>query len=242
MKWEDEGVLLSSRPFGENSAIIEVLTLQHGRHLGMVRQAYSKKKSNLLEPGAQLKLIWGARLHEHLGVFSIEEIRSRTSQLIVNKDVLLGFNAIVSLLIFSLPEREPFENVYNKTIELIDSMEVNSNWISGYVRWELFILAELGYGLDLSTCAVTGSNLNLIYVSPKTGRAVCQEVGREWRKKLIPLPNFLASFNSDKESDRQKLLEGLTLTGYVLKKWLFSSLDRQSLPEARDRFVSSISC
>ena len=241
MKWEDEGILLSSRPFGENNAIIEVLTPQHGRHLGMVRQAYSPKKSNLLEPGVQLKLIWGARLDQHLGVFSIEGVRSRTSQLIQNKDILLGFNAIVSLLLISLPEREPVENIYYKTIELVDSMEVNSNWISGYVRWELFILTELGYGLDLSSCAVTGSNSNLIYVSPKTGRAVCQEAGSEWKKRLISLPKFLAPSNFEKESDLRPLLQGLTLTGYFLKKWLLSSLNRQSLPEARDRFVHSIS-
>ena len=238
MKWEDEGILLASRPHGERNKIIDVFTPSQGRHLGMVKNVTTTKQSNLFEPGTQLKLVWKARLEEHLGVFSTEIIKSRTLILIKNKKALLGFNAIASLLLIFLPEREPFESIYYRTINLIDSIESKANWIADYIAWELLILSELGYGLDLSVCAVTGGNSNLTYVSPKTGRAVSKEAGKDWKHKLLPLPNFL--LQNEKELTTEALKEGLTLTGYFLEKWVLSTLNRQALPDARHRFLNAI--
>jgi DNA repair protein RecO (recombination protein O) len=242
MKWEDEGILLSARKYGESNAIIEVLTTNHGRHAGLVRHAYSGKQNNLLEPGMQLDLVWTARLNEHLGIFLIDKVKSRTATLIQSKDRLLGFNSLVSLLLISLPEREPFERLYKATINLVDSMETDIIWLPDYVRWELLLLAELGFGLDLSACAVTGTNLNLVYVSPKSGRAVSSCAGREWRSKLLHLPEFLTLPSNVTESTSESIHEGVTLTGYFLEKWVMASLSKYSLPEARKRFFISLIC
>ena len=240
MKWEDEGVLLSSRNHGEHNAIIEVLTAYHGRHVGLVKYAYGSKNVNLLEPGMQLNLVWTARLNEHLGIFLIDKVKSRTFSLIQNKKRLLGFNSLISLLILSLPEREPFQRVYEATINLLDSICDDPIWLASYVHWELLILSELGFGLDLSACAVTGQNMDLIYVSPKTGRAVSADAGKEWKKKLLPLPKFLTSEGDMKETDLGRISCGMRLTGFFLEKWLLRAIEKVSLPEARNRFFVSL--
>ena len=242
MKWEDEGVLLSVRNYGENNAIIECFTNNHGRHAGMVRQAYSRKQYNTLEPGMQLNLVWTARLNEHLGIFLVDRIKSRTANLIQSKQKLLGFNSLVSLLLISLPERESFEKLYKATINLVDTMETDKSWQSNYVRWELLLLAELGFGLDLSECAVTGTRLDLAYVSPRSGRAVSSDAGREWKNKLLCLPKFLTASQNVVESDLEHIHGGMALTGYFLEKWLMDSIAKHTLPEARNRFFTSLVC
>ena len=240
MKWEDEGILLSSRSFGENNAIIEVFTSSHGRHVGLVKYANSKKNFSLLEPGMQLNLVWTARLSEQLGIFSVDKVKSRTSALIQSKQRLLGFNSLVSLLLLSFPEREPFHRVYEATINLVNAMTSDFHWLGLYVHWELLILAELGFGLDLSECAVTGSNIDLIYVSPKTGKAVSEKAGREWKNKLLALPQFLIESNDVIETNPVIISNGMSLTGYFLEKWLLQALEELSLPEARKRFFVSL--
>ena len=233
MKWEDEGVLLSSRNHGEHNAIIEVLTPSHGRHVGLVRFAHSKINSTLLEPGMQLNLVWTARLSEQLGVFSVDKVKSRTSALIQSKQTLLGFNSLISLILISLPEREPFHSIYKATISLLDAMTSDSNWLDRYVHWELLILTELGFALDLSQCAVTGKNSELIYVSPKTGRAVSESAGRVWKNKLLLLPEFLTPSQDIVETNPAMISCGMKLTGYFLEKWIIKGVDKLSLPEAR---------
>ena len=242
MKWEDEGILLSVRNYGENNAIIVCFTNNHGRHAGMVRQAYSAKQNNALEPGMQLNLVWNARLNEHLGIFLIDKIKSRTANLIQTKQKLLGFNSLISLLLISLPERESFEKLYKATVNLVDMMETEKSWVSSYVRWELLLLAELGFGLDLSECALTGESLNLAYVSPKSGRAVSSSAGLEWKNKLLCLPEFLTISHDFVERDLKHIHVGMALTGYFLEKWLMDSLAKPTLPEARNRFFASLIC
>lgn len=240
MKWEDEGVLLSARKNGEHNAVVEVFTATYGRHAGLVKYVNSPKIAHLLEPGMQLNLVWTARLNEHLGVFSIDKVKTRTSMLIRNKQTLLGFNSLVSLILFSFPEREPLPRLYDATIKLVDSMQDNNRWLADYVRWELLILSELGFGLDLSACAVTGEKIDLTYVSPKTGRAVSSQVGEKWANKLLTLPEFLISCNNSIENDPAMISQGMRLTGYFLNKWLTRGFERTSLPEARNRFFSSL--
>ena len=239
MNWEDEGIILSSRNHGEHNAIVEVLTPSHGRHAGLVRYGYSQKIANLLEPGMQLNLVWKARLNEHLGVFLIDKIKSRTSALIRNRRALLGFNSVVSLLLISLPEREPFHQIYKGTVDLVDSMGDDCYWLPDYVQWELLLLSELGFGLDLSECAVTGKTIDLKYVSPRTGRAVSNQVGKEWEKKLLTLPEFLTLSSGNNVPDLEMISHGMRLTGYFLQNWLLHSIEKASLPEARLRFFES---
>ena len=240
MKWEDEGIMLAARPYGERNIIIEVFTESHGRHLGMVRNVNKNKSASHFEPGAQLKLVWASRLQEQLGVFSTEILKSRTLNLIHKKEILLGFNSIISILLTVLPEREPCQSIYYTSINLIDSIAITRGWLADYVEWELFILSELGYGLDLSTCALTGSNSNLAYVSPKTGRAVSKAAGKDWKNRLLPLPDFLINRDMRKELTLQSLEDGFRLTGYFLTKWLLNSLNGKPLPGARDRFLKAI--
>ena len=240
MKWEDEGMLLSSRNYGEHSAIIEVLTRSHGRHAGLVKYASSKKIVGLLQPGMQLNLVWSARLSEQLGVYTIDKVKSRTSDLIETRQTLLGFNSLISLLLISLPEREPFLKVYQATISLVDSMKKDKEWLVSYVHWELLILAELGFGLDLSRCAVTGKCEDLIYVSPKTGRAVSEKAGKKWEKKLLSLPHFLTLSHNAAETNSKMVSCGMILTGYFLEKWSRDNLKKKSLPQARHRFFLTL--
>ena len=240
MKWEDEGILLSVMPFGESSTIIEVFTPSQGRYRGLVRSGVKKVFSGHLEPGAQLQLNWNARLEEHLGVFSVEHTKSRVSQLFGRRTILNGFNSIISLLLVSLPEREPFEAVYWNTIELVDSMNNSQAWIRSYIKWELLLLSELGYGLDLTQCALTGTSTNLEYVSPKSGRAVSRDAGHEWSSKLLPLPRFLTSVNSEEQVDQKNIELGFRLTGYFLEKRVLNPINQKDLPAARQRFVESV--
>ena len=240
MKWEDEGILLSARNHGEHNAIVEILTARHGRQAGLVKYAFSKKNNGVCDPGMQANVVWTARLSEQLGVFLIDKVKSRTSALIKNRQNLFGFNSMISLLLLSLPEREPFPEIYKATKYLLDMMETDSTWLGRYVRWELLLLAELGFGLDLSKCAVTGKKRDLIYVSPKTGRAISEKVGKPWGKKLLELPKFLTVSENLAETNPIMISKGMILTGFFFEKWLLDALNKLSLPEARQRFLNSL--
>ncbi len=174
MEWRDEGVLLQVRKHGENAAIIEVFTAEHGRHSGMVRGGTSRKLAPILQPGAQLDVTWRARLDEHLGSFAVEPLKSRAANVMSDRMALSGLNAITGLCCFCLPEREPHPRVYDRTVALLDMLGTNDVWPLAYLRWELTLLDDMGFGLDLSKCAVTGATDGLAYVSPRSGRAVSQ--------------------------------------------------------------------
>ena len=156
MEWRDQGILLSSRRHGESSAIIEVLTLKHGRHLGVVRGGQSRKTAPILQAGAQLDVTWRARLEDHLGTFTVEPVESRAAALMSDRLPLAGLNALTGLLSFALPEREPHATLYDGTLTVLDMMGTSDHWPLAYLRWELLLLEDLGFGLDLTQCAVTG--------------------------------------------------------------------------------------
>lgn len=190
MEWRDEGALLAVRPHGETSAIIEVFTAQHGRHAGVVRGGVSRRIAPVLQPGAQLDLTWRARLDEHIGAFAVEPLRAR-SGVLSDRLALAGLNSVCALLHFVLPEREPHPQLYRSSVALLDDLGVTADWVTAYLRWEAFLLEEMGYGLDLSACAVTGSREDLAYVSPRSGRAVARGAAGEWADRLLPLPPCL---------------------------------------------------
>ena len=172
MDWRDQGILLSVRRHGETSAIIDTFTASHGRHAGVVRGGTSRRIAPILQPGAQLDLSWRARLEEHLGSFTVEPLRSRAAAAMSGRLALAGLNAVVSLLSFCLPEREPHPRLYKQSEQLLDLLGQDEIWPLAYLRWELALLDALGFGLDLSACAVTGASDDLVYVSPRSGRAV----------------------------------------------------------------------
>jgi DNA repair protein RecO (recombination protein O) len=232
MDWRDQGILLSMRPHGETSAIIEVLTAAHGRHMGVVRGGASRKMAAALQPGTGLTLEWRARLDDHIGSFSVEPVKSR-AHLLADRLALAGLLAVCSLLHEALPEREPHPALWQRTLALMDALGVEG-WTAGYVRWELCLLEEIGFGLDLSVCAVTGATEGLAYVSPKSGRAVTAQGAGEWADRLLPLPEGLSGQGP---LGPEAVRMGLRLTGYFLDRELRPVLHDRPLPEARSRLV-----
>ncbi|TLP61487.1 DNA repair protein RecO [Parasedimentitalea maritima] len=236
MEWRDHGILLSLRRHGESSAIIDVFTEEHGRHAGVVRGGTSRKQAPVLQPGAQLDVTWRARLEDHLGHYQAEPLRSRAAAALSGRLALAGLNAVTGLLSFCLPEREPHSNLYTRSEQLLDLLDQEELWPLAYLRWELALLEDMGFGLDLSACAVTGATRGLIYVSPKSGRAVSAKGAGDWADRLLPLPPVLLG---EGEATDAEIAQGLRTTGFFLEARLAPSLGRHPLPEARGRFVDA---
>jgi DNA repair protein RecO (recombination protein O) len=233
MEWRDQGTILSVRMHGESSAIVEVFTAEHGRHAGVVRGGASRKVAPILQPGTDLAVVWRARLESHIGVFTVEPLLSR-SGLMGDRRALAALNAICALLRVSLPERAPHGDLWRETGALLDRL-TGADWGQHYLNWEVRLLEELGFGLDLVACAVTGSTQDLAYVSPKTGRAVSREAAGEWVDRLFPLPPILQGGGST-----EGLAEGLAITGHFLGRELATTLGGRPLPEARARLVGML--
>lgn len=236
MEWRDQGILLSSRRHGETSAIIEVFTPSQGRHAGVVRGGTSRKIAPILQPGAQLDLTWRARLEDHIGSFTVEPVRSRAAVAMGDRLALAGLNAVTALVSFSLPEREVHLPLYQRTEALLDLLGQGEVWPLAYLRWEVSLLEELGYGLDLSACAVTGAVEGLAYVSPKSGRAVSEAGAGEWLERLLPLPDVLRGVGAAPD---EEIAEAFRTTGYFLSEHLAADLGGKPLPQARARFVEA---
>lgn len=233
MEWRDQGAVLSVRRHGETSAIVEVFTAEHGRHAGVVRGGVSRKLAPILQPGAQIDVTWRARLDEHLGAFTVEPIRSRAAAIMADRGALAALNAVTGLLVFSLPEREPHPFLYRSSLALLDLLGHSPDWPVAYLQWELSMLEELGFGLDLSSCAVTGSRDDLAYVSPRTGRAVSAEAAGEWADRLLPLPLCLLG---QSPLDMGEIREGMRTTGHFLNR-LAAEMGNRPLPGARQRLA-----
>lgn len=233
MEWQAEGTVIARRPHGENAVIIEVLTVSHGRHAGLVPGGASRKRAAMLQPGARLDLRWRARSEDQLGHFIAEPLRLR-SGLLADPLGLTGLNAVCSLLVFALAERDPHPQLVQMTETLLDSMEAGVDWAEDYLRWEMLLLDEMGFGLDLASCAVTGAAEGLAYVSPRSGRAVSREGAGEWADRLLPLPELLGGAGDNRG---RGVAEGLAITGHFLETRLAAELVGRPLPAARARLV-----
>ncbi len=234
MEWRDQGILLGVRRHGETSAIIDVFTENHGRHAGVVRGGTSRKIAPILQPGAQLDVVWRARLEDHLGSYQVEPIRSRAAAAMGSRLALAGLNAVSGVLSFCLPEREGHGGLYRRTEQLMDLLGEDALWPLAYLRWELALLDEMGFGLDLTRCAATGAREGLLYVSPKTGRAVSAKGAGDWADRLLPLPPVMLGEGDAPDSE---IAQGFETTGYFLRHKLAQELVHKPLPEARQRFV-----
>jgi DNA repair protein RecO (recombination protein O) len=236
MEWRDQGILLSARKHGETSSIIEMFTPTHGRHVGVVRGGTSRKIAPILQPGAQLDVVWRARLEDHIGSFSVEPVRSRAAAAMGDRLALAGLNTVTALLSFCLPEREAHAPLYDRTQALLDLLGQPDVWPLAYLQWEMGLLEEMGYALDLSTCAVTGATEGLCFVSPKSGRAVSAKGAGEWADRMLPLPDVL---RGEGEGSDAEIGQGFVTTGYFLERHLAHDLGGKPLPEARARFVEA---
>ncbi len=230
MKWEDEAVILSVRPHGETSAIVQLLTRAQGRHAGLVRGGQGSRRRGIYQAGNLVTATWSGRLPEHLGTLECELVRSYAAGVMDDADRLAALSAAAAVCEGAMPERQPHPACFEGLLALLDSLE-GDHWAEVYVRWELALLAELGFGLDLSGCAAGGDNDQLAYVSPRSGRAVSLSGGAPFKEKLLALPAFLIGRG---EGGRQAVAEGLALTGFFLERHLFHPHDKP-LPAARQR-------
>ncbi|MCX7889659.1 MAG: DNA repair protein RecO [Rhodobacteraceae bacterium] len=232
MEWRDEAIILTVRRHGESAAIVELLTPARGRHAGVVPGGASRRMAPLLQPGAQVQAAWRARLDEHIGTLTVEPLRSRAA-ILADRRALLALNAVCGLLSFALPEREPHLPVYAATVALLDALAGGADWHAAYLAWELLLLDELGYGLDLTACALTGATADLAWVSPASGRAVSRAAGQPWEGRLLPYPDTAAA-------DPARLNAGLVTTGYFLERRLARALGDRPLPAARLRLIDAL--
>ena len=236
--WRAEGIVLSVRPHGERNAILSVLTADYGRHAGLVRGGSSSKIRGVIQPGNRVRVNWRARLYEQLGQMQIELIQSVPALLLDSPIRLSGVASMCALLDEALPEREAQPGLYNGSVALLDVILLDDNnacWLEGYVRWELGLLAAIGYRLDLTRCAASGQKDDLAYVSPKSGGAVALHQAGVFANRMLVLPKFLGGVYCPKHD----WIAGLSLTGHFLSKRVFAA-HNSDLPAQRKRLADMV--
>lgn len=237
MQWTDEGIILSVRPHGETAAVVDLWTRAHGRHMGLVHGGRSRRLRPVLQAGNHVDAVWKARLADQLGSMNVEMRRAFAAETLDDSQALMALSSITTLTGL-LPERDPHPNLYEITLFVLGFLNDPTVWPALLVRWELALLDELGFGLDLSQCAATGANDQLIYVSPKSGRAVSASAGEPYRDKLLALPQFLTKQRSSPVTARDVNL-GFALTGHFIEKHLLLPKG-QTLPASRTRLVAQL--
>jgi len=235
MDWTDHGIVLARRRHGETAAVVTLLTRDHGLHAGLVRGGAGKRAAGLYQPGTVVEAQWRARLPEHLGTYTCEGLSAMAGRILDDPGRLAALAASCALIELSCPEREPHQALYAATLGWLGVLEA-PGWGADYVRWEVALLTELGYGLDLSVCAVTGVTEGLSHVSPRTGRAVAEAAAAPYRDRLLPLPAFLLGPGA---AEAGAVLDGLRLTGHFLERHVTALHDRP-LPPARSRLIDRI--
>lgn len=240
MEWKDKGVILGVRRHGEASVIVEAMTSEHGRHLGLVRGGRSSRMRPVLQPGNSVELTWRARLDAHLGQYVVEADRLRAATLMDSAIGLYGLQLMGAHLRL-LPERDPHPELYRAGLVILDHLDEPHKAARLMIRFELALLEELGFGLDLSRCTATGRTDQLIYVSPRTGRAVSSEAGEPWAGKLLALPPFLAggAMSDDPVHLTRQIGEGFALAGYFLTRNVWDARGVRP-PSEREGFVAAV--
>jgi DNA repair protein RecO (recombination protein O) len=191
MQWADAAIILSARKYGESSAVVRVLTREHGLFAGVARGANSKNNRGIIQPGNVASANWQARLSAQLGSFKLELLEAHAAHIMQDAAKLASLTSACALVETALPERHPYPRLFSNFHEFLHILDSTENWQQDYVKFELSLLAESGFALDLSECAATGGTSDLIYVSPKSGRAVCRDAGEPYKQKMLPLPQFL---------------------------------------------------
>ena len=239
MDWNDRGLVIGIRRLGETSVILEVMTERHGRHLGVVRAGRSRAMQPTLQQGNSLELIWRARLEEHIGVFAVEADDLRAGRLMASQMALQGLHWLSALLRL-LPERDPHTRLYAMADALAAHLDNPNVAPELMVRFEMAVLADLGFGLDIATCAISGSRDELAYVSPKSGRAVGRAAGAPWADRLLPLPAFLSNWVDAGAVSDADVEAGLRLTWHFLRRDLFGPRGLESLVAVREIFAREV--
>jgi DNA repair protein RecO (recombination protein O) len=238
MEWRDEGIILGTRRHGETSAILEVMTEAHGRHLGLVRGGRGRRMQPLLQPGNRVELHWRARLDEHLGLYQVEPLELNAARLFDSAVAVFGLQTLAAHLRL-LPERDPHRTLYETLGLVILHLDDPVSAVELLIRFELLVLDELGFGLDLSQCAATGSRDDLAYVSPKTGRAVSRSAGLPWQDRVLALPTFLQR-GVGRRGSPAEIGAACRLTGFFYGRHDYEARGIEP-PEARAAFLSALS-
>jgi DNA repair protein RecO (recombination protein O) len=238
MDWTDQGIVLGVRRHGEANAIAEVMTRAHGRHLGLVRGGAGSRMRPVLQPGNEVRVIWRARLDEHLGHYTIEALRLRAGEFMVAAHAAYGVTHLAALCRL-LPERDPHADVHDMLVAILDHLHERPLAAALVARFELQLLAELGFGLDLDQCAATGATAELVYVSPKSGRAVSRLAGEPWRDRMLRLPAFLGPGWDEAEPATDALTDAFALTGFFIQRHVLEPRGLP-MPDARASFISAV--
>ena len=233
ISWEEEGIVLAVRRLGEHDAIVSLLTENQGRHAGVVKGGGGKRARALLQPGNVVKAAWRGRLDAHIGTYALEPVHNFAATAFSAPVSLAGLSALCAMIETTLPEREPHGAVYRHTLGLLAHLSA-PGWEAEYVLWEVELLRDMGYGLDLSSCAATGTTEDLAYVSPRSGRAVSRGAGAPYVDKLFALPSFLCSEQA--EIAAVDIVRGLALTAHFFDAHVFGPHQRK-MPASRTRFA-----
>ncbi len=232
LTWTDDAFVLSARPHGESSAVVQLLTRDQGRHAGLVKGGQGRRQRPVLQPGNRVAASWSARLADHLGNLTLELEAAHAAQWLDDPARLSALASAAAVSEGALPEREPHPACFEAFEALVAALG-SEHWAEVYVQWELLLLRELGFGLDLTRCAVTGQKDRLAYVSPRSGRAVSLAAAEPYRERLLALPGFLLGEGA---GGPEEVAQGLRLTGHFLERHLFHPRDR-ALPAARLRLT-----
>lgn len=242
MEWRDAGIVLGARRHGENGLVVSLLTYGHGRHAGLVKGGTSKTGRGLYQPGNLLTATWKARLEDQLGLYACELGEANAAALMADPGRLAALTAVCAVAEAVLPERQAHPLLFDATLALLAALRdaPDITYGAAYVEWEMVVLQDLGFGLDLSACAATGATDDLVWVSPRSGRAVSATAGEPWRDKLLPLPGFLRQEGEEdggdgEDPDEAAIAAGLRLTGWFLDRHVLAPHGRR-LPPARVRF------
>jgi DNA repair protein RecO (recombination protein O) len=242
MEWHDEGLIIGLKKYGETSVILEAMTRRHGRHAGLVKSGRSRRMQPLLQPGNDMQLVWRARLEDQLGVYTVEPLRLRAAQVMESAAALQGIN-LVGALLRLLAEREPHESLYAAACVIADHLAEHPDEAEIaavlFVHFELALLAELGFGLDLEKCAASGGREDLVYVSPKSGRAVSAAAGAPYRERLLELPDFLRPQPRGQAPSLAEIRAGFRLAEYFLRRDLFEPRGL-GFPAAQGAFLAEL--
>ena len=241
MEWHDDGIILGCRKHGETSTILEVMTRAHGRHLGLVRGGRSRRMQPVLQAGNKVDLVWRARLDEHLGMFQVEPLELHAASLFDSACAVYGLQLLAAHLRL-LPERDPHRRLYETLALIIGHLSDPPAAGELLVRFELMLLDDLGFGLDLEECAATGARDELVYVSPKSGRAVSRAAGEPWRDRMLPLPAFLRGGDAAQQRPSRELVDlddAFRLTGFFFARHVYEPRALTE-PDARAGFIGAL--
>lgn len=237
MQWQDEAIIISVKPFSESEAMVEVFAKEHGVYRAIARNALSSRQRGTYQPGNLVFCRWNARLAEQMGTITCELLEPYAAHAMQSSDTLQALNSMCALLDLSMQERDAHPGLYERVRGLIQALAANTNWLKEYALFEKDLLSECGFGLDLSECASTGLREDLVYVSPKSGRAVSAAAGEPYKGKLFALPAWF--FGGENPVKPAEILDALRITGYFIKEWLLSPHGYE-MPAARTQLIEKI--